>query len=127
MQQKIFDMLLQKDELGWKDILYNLIKNEEMDPWDINITVLTQKYIELIKKMQQHDLIISGKVLLAAALLLKIKSAHLLDTDIARLDSLLNPTEEEIEEELWDEIEGGRQKNKEKYALIPRNPQPRNR
>ena len=128
MQEKIFDMLLEKGEVGWKDIIYDLIKSEQMDPWDVNVTILTQKYISLIKKMQEHDLIISGKVLLAAALLLKIKSSHLIDNDIARLDNLMNPSEEEIEDELWDEIEGPeRRKNKEQYVLIPRNPQPRNR
>lgn len=128
MQQKIFDLLLQKEEVGWREILYDLIKTEQMDPWDINITLLTHKYIELIKNMKEHDLVVSGKVLLAAALLLRIKSAHLIDNDIAKLDYLINPSEEEIEEELWTDIEGSRRKKQqEQYVLIPRNPQPRNR
>ena len=99
-----------------------------MDPWDIDVTVLTQKYIGLIKKMQEHDLLVSGKILLAAALLLKMKSSHLIDNDIAKLDSLINPVEDDMEEEFWDDVSGSpRRKNQEQYTLIPRNPQPRNR
>lgn len=127
MQQKIFDLLLQKEEVGWKDILYDLINTEQMDPWDINISLLAKKYIELIKGMQEHDLVVSGKVLLAAALLLKIKSAHLIDNDIARLDNLINLTEEEMGDELWEEIKRNGRGKQEQYILLPRNPQPRNR
>ena len=75
MQQKIFDMLLQEEEISWRTIIYDLVKTEQMDPWDINITLLTQKYIEVIKEMQEHDLRVSGKILLAAAVLLKMKSS----------------------------------------------------
>ena len=52
MQQKIFDLLLEQEEISWKTIIYDLVKSEEMDPWDINITLLTQKYIQVIKEMK---------------------------------------------------------------------------
>src|SRR3989344_972199 len=128
MHEKIIDLLLKEEEISWKTILYDMVKTGEIDPWDVNITILTQKYIEIIKKIKEHDLKVSGKVLLAAALLLKIKSVHLVDTDIARLDSLIHPIEdlEEWGDELYDSI-AGKRKNKENYTLIPRNPQPRNR
>ncbi|HLC51992.1 MAG TPA: segregation/condensation protein A [Candidatus Nanoarchaeia archaeon] len=128
MHEKIIDLLLKEEEISWKTILYDMVKTGEIDPWDVNITILTQKYIEIIKKIKEHDLKVSGKVLLAAALLLKIKSVHLVDTDIARLDSLIHPIEdlEEWRDELYDSI-ASKRKNKESYTLIPRNPQPRNR
>ncbi len=128
MQQKIFDLLLEEEEISWKTIIMDLVKSEQMDPWDINITLLTQKYINVIKEMQEHDLRISGKIVLAAAILLKIKSSHLLDKDITRLDALMNPIEDEIEE-FVDDLEPGRRREylNQKYTLIPRNPQPRTR
>ena len=43
MQDQILDMLLKKDELTWKDILYDLIKSERMDPWDIDVSKLSKK------------------------------------------------------------------------------------
>ncbi|PIN73890.1 hypothetical protein COV20_02120 [Candidatus Woesearchaeota archaeon CG10_big_fil_rev_8_21_14_0_10_45_16] len=129
MQQKIFDMLLEEEEISWKNILYDLVKSEQMDPWDINITLLTQKYIEVIKEMQVHDLRVSGKIILAAAVLLKLKCNHLLDKDISRLDALMNPAEdlEDLEDEMFLGVEGHPRGDKEQYKLIPRNPQPRNR
>ena len=128
MQQKLFDMLLQEEEVSWKTLLYDLVKTEQMDPWDINITLLSKKYLKTIKEMQEHDLRISGKIILAAAILLKMKSSHLLEHGISQLDLLINQTEEELDEEL-DEFTNSsrRRKNMEEYTLIPRNPQARNR
>lgn len=127
MQQKIFDMLLEQEEVTWKSLIYELVKTEQMDPWDINISLLTQKYIQVIKAMQEHDLRISGKILLAAAILLKMKSAHLIDHDISKLDSLISRTDEETDDELFEELATGERKLREKYKLIPKNPQPRTR
>ncbi len=125
MQEQIMDLVLKQEEVGWKDILYDLIKSEQMDPWHIDVTLLTQKYIATIKEMQEHNLRVSGKILLAAAYLLKMKSAHLLDNDISKFDLLLNP-EEEFEEEFFEE-NGRVRRDKETFPLIPKNPQPRNR
>ncbi len=128
MQQQVFDLLLEQDDVSWKSILQELVKSEQMDPWDINITLLTQKYILAIKQMQQHDFRISGKILLAAAFMLKIKSAYLLEHDISNLDQLLNQTEALAdEEELFEYLENGQRREKQQFALIPRNPQPRTR
>ena len=128
MQQQIFDLLLKKDDVTWKTLLHDLIQAEGMDPWNINVTQLTQKYINTVKEMQEHDLRISGKILLAAAILLKIKSSHLLENDISRFDALLN--QEENDEEFFDELineTNKSQRDLRSYALIPRTPQPRNR
>ncbi len=126
MQQQVMDMLLEQEEVGWKTILYDLVKTEQMDPWDINLSLLTKKYLEAIHKMQESNLRISGKILLAAAFLLRIKSSYLVDHDIFNLDKLINSTEENLDEDLLDEPQAGR-KQREKFQLIPRNPQPRNR
>jgi segregation and condensation protein A len=130
MQEQIFDMLLNEEEISWRTIIVDLVKTEQMDPWNVDITLLTKKYIQVIKEMTEHDLRVSGKIVLAAAVLLKIKSSHLLNKDISNFDSLLAQDEEsldELEDELFEEIEGGLKRVREKYTLIPRNPQPRNR
>ena len=86
-------LLLDKDDVTWKQILYDLVRNEQMNPWDIDVSVLSQKYIETIKNLKQHDFRISGKVLLAAAILLKIKTEHLLEHGMGELDRLLARTQ----------------------------------
>ena len=97
MQDKLLEMLMQKDEITWQTIILDLIKTGEMDPWDIDISILSNKYLETIKKMQESNLFISGKVILASAILLKIKSEKLLVEGIAALDNLMFPSDD-IEE-----------------------------
>ena len=74
MQDRILEMLMHDDEITWQTIIYDLVKSEEMNPWDIDISKLSAKYLDTIKKMKQTNLFISGKVVLASAILLKIKS-----------------------------------------------------
>lgn len=125
MQPQIFELLLEQEDVSWKSILQELVRKEEMNPWDVDISMLSRKYIQIIKEMQEHDFRISGKILLAAAFLLKMKSAYLVDHDIANLDLLINQTEGVDESEIFEELENGERRVKEKYSLIPRNPQPR--
>ncbi len=130
MQDKIYDLILEQEEIGWKTILYDLVRTEQMDPWDVDISLLTKKYLDAVKKMQEHDLKISGKIVLAAAILLKIKSSHLLEYGITNLDKLINLSEDLTDEELMGELgeEVARQRREQqKYQLIPRNPQARSR
>ncbi len=97
MQDRLFEMLVQRDEITWQTIIYDLIRTEQMDPWDIDVSVLAQKYIETVNKLQEMNFFISGKVLLASAILVKIKSNKLMDEDIAGFDNyLFNTGEEEL-------------------------------
>ncbi len=125
--EKIFEILFSKDEVTWQGLLYELVKTEQMDPWNINVSMLTKKYIEIIKKLKELDFRVSGKVLLAAAILLKIKSNRLLNEDLSEFDRLLTESEEGLLEELDLEEEQNYRGNAEKPILIPRTPQPRKR
>lgn len=100
MQEQLYDMLMKQDEITWQSIIHELIKSEQMDPWDIDISLLSQRYLETIRKLQEMNFFISGKVILACALLLKIKSDKLVAEEIADFDSyLFNRQEiEELEE-----------------------------
>jgi segregation and condensation protein A len=126
--EKIFEILFEKDEVTWQSILYDLVKTEQMDAWDVDISLLTLKYIETVRKLKEMDLRISGKVLLAAAILLRIKSYKLAGEDLTELDRLLLNKEDEEEADFTEEI--GKFESytpEEKAALIPRVPQPRKR
>lgn len=101
MQNQLYDMLLKEDEITWQTIIYDLIKTEQMDPWDIDISLLSNKYLEAVKSMKEMNMFISGKVILAAALLLRIKSTKLVAEDIALFDAFLFHSEDN---ELSDDI-----------------------
>ncbi|MCX6742191.1 MAG: hypothetical protein NTX24_03400 [Candidatus Pacearchaeota archaeon] len=126
-QEQLYDLLVSR-ELSWQAIIFDLIKTEQLNPWDIDLAVLAQKYVEKIKELQELGegaFFISSKVLLAAAILLRIKS-EILRESIGDLDDILfakkklrteiiNPSQMILLDE--DEIP----------ILVPRTPLPRAR
>lgn len=123
MQEKVFELLFDKDEITWQSILYDLVRTEQMDPWDIDISLLTQKYLKMLKKLKEMDFRLSGKILLAAAILLKIKSNKLIG-DVDKLQELMTSTGEE---EFFEDLTEEELQEIEEAKLIPRTPQPRKR
>lgn len=125
--ERIFNIIFSKaDEVTWQSILYELVKTEQMDPWDIDVSIISQKYIDMLRSLKEHDFRVSGKVLLAAAILLKMKSTKLIGEDLTELDKLLIGVEDEMEELGFEET-SEIPKLGEVPSLIPRTPQPRKR
>ena len=87
-QSQFFD-LITGEELSWQAIIYDLIKTEQLDPWNIDLGVLADKYIEKIQELEEADFFVSSKVLLACSLLLRLKSDLLLNKYIQSLDDAL--------------------------------------
>lgn len=77
-------------EIGPIDMLMGLVLSKEIDPWNIDIVELTNKYMERIRELQELDLRLSGKTILVASILLRMQSE-----DIFREKKV----EEEVEEE----------------------------
>ena len=98
MEDQVYNLLMKDDEVTWQSIIHNLIKTEQMDPWNVDVTKLTQRYIQTVRGMQDMNFFISGKVVLASAILLKIKSNKFIDEDINNFDNFLFHQEEEIED-----------------------------
>ena len=97
MQDEILDMLMKKDEITWRDLINDLVKSERMDPWDVDLSLLTKKYVDIVKQLKEVNFFVSGKVVLAAAILLKMKTNKLLSHNIANFDSQLFASDEEEE------------------------------
>lgn len=66
---------------GPLDLLLYLIKKEEVDIYEINLTRLATQFIEYLDTMRLLDLEIAGEFLVMAATLLYIKSRELLPVD----------------------------------------------
>jgi len=79
-------------EIGPIDMLMGLVISKEIDPWNIDIVELTNKYMERIKRLQELDLRLSGKTILVASILLRMQSE-----DIFREKKEEAPEEEEDE------------------------------
>jgi len=66
---------------GPLDLLLYLIKKEEVDIYEVNLTRLAEQFIEYIETMRLLDLEIAGEFLVMAATLMYIKSRELLPVE----------------------------------------------
>jgi segregation and condensation protein A len=119
-QGQVHDLLFNR-KIGWQEIIYDLIHSEQLDPWDINIIALTDKFLEKLESMEEDDFFISSKVLLAAALLLRIKSEVLLNSHLKGIDEILFGKKDQRISKPLERIE----LDEEIPQLIPRSPIPR--
>jgi segregation and condensation protein A len=85
---------------GPLDLLLYLIKKEEVDIYEVNLTKLATQFIEYIELMRQFDLEIAGEFLVMASTLMYIKSRELLPVD----QQVAAEGEEEGEDPRWELI-----------------------
>ena len=76
---------------GPLDLLCHLIDKNKMDIYDINLSEITDQYIEYINQMEQMNLEVTSEFLVMSSTLLYLKSKHLL------------PKEQDNEEEITEE------------------------
>jgi segregation and condensation protein A len=118
-QEQVHDLLF-GEKISWKDIIYDLINTEQLDVWDLDLSLLANRYLLKVRELEEANFFVSSKVLLAASLLLRLKSEIILNHDLPSLDEVLygkKETKKYVQEriELDDEIPD----------LIPRTPLPR--
>ena len=126
-QNQVYDIVTGR-QADWQTIIYDLVHTEQLDPWDIDIIVLTARYFEKIYELEEQsgeemDFYLSSKVLLAAALLLRIKSDILLNKHIKSIDEILFGKKDEnkaVIERIEIDVD-------ELPLLIPKTPMPRQR
>src|SRR5437773_2753483 len=85
---------------GPLDLLLYLIKKEEVDIYEVNLTSLATQFIEYIETMRLLDLEIAGEFLVMASTLMYIKSRELLPVD----EQAQVEGEEEGEDPRWELI-----------------------
>ena len=88
-QSEPFDPALQGAIEDPVEILVRLAERGEIDPWNINIIEVTDRFLTELERCRQLNLQISGRTLFYAATLLRMKSEHLellSDTDDEGMD-----------------------------------------
>lgn len=84
----------------WEEVLITL--TQDMDPWNIDLKVLNQRFMEFIKRTAELDLRIPAKIILAAAILYRLKAESLHEAEGGE-----EPEPVELEDEEWEEVELG--------------------
>jgi segregation and condensation protein A len=75
-EEKLYGVIISK-EFTWESLIRDIVTSEGMDPWNIDVAKLADMYLRAIKEFKQMDIKVSGKFILAAAILLKMKSDYL--------------------------------------------------
>ncbi len=73
---------VQEAEVDGIEILVNMAKQGKIDPWNVNIVDVTDKYLTHLFQSKAQNLRLTGRTLLFAAILLKLKSNVLEGIDI---------------------------------------------
>lgn len=68
------------------EILVRLAESGEIDPWNIDIVEVTDRFLSELERMQKLDLRISGRTLFFASTLLRMKSEYLDEPEIPESD-----------------------------------------
>lgn len=74
-------------ELDGIEILVSLAKMGKVDPWNIDIVDITDKYLSQLFQMKAQNLRLTGRTLLFAAILLRLKSNILENIDINEFEA----------------------------------------
>jgi segregation and condensation protein A len=85
---------------GPLDLLLYLVKKEEVDIYEVNLTRIATQFIDYVQLMKELDLDIAGEFLVMAATLMYIKSRELLP----KHQQAEVPDEEEEEDPRWELI-----------------------
>ena len=85
---------------GPLDLLLYLVKKEEVDIYEINLTKIATQFLEYVDMMRELDLDVAGEFLVMASTLMYIKSRELLPVD----QQVQVQEEEEGEDPRWELI-----------------------
>lgn len=100
-EEDVLTFKLQSFE-GPLDLLLHLIKQNEMDIYDIEMVAITSQYLDYLHRMKKMQLDIAGEYLVMAATLLNIKSRLLLPNEQA--PQVEDETYEDPREELVQQL-----------------------
>ncbi len=81
--EELYQLILD-DDLGWEHAITSIIREEKMDPLNIDLVKITDRFIALVASLRNLDFRFGGKFVYTAAILLKLKSDRVMDEILNR-------------------------------------------
>lgn len=78
----------------WRELLREIVRKEDMDPWNIKVSRLVDEYIQTVNKIKKMDFRVPANVVLASSILLREKSGSW----------VLEEEEESSEVDIWEAV-----------------------
>jgi segregation and condensation protein A len=87
------------------EVLVELAKRGEIDPWDIDIAKTTEKFLQYLGSLENRDLRIPARTLLYASILLRLKSDSMeVQMEEEEPEQQVDESGSELEEEIEDQL-----------------------
>lgn len=80
----------------WENVLFSLTR--DMDPWDVDLIKLSERFTSFIQTLQKRDLRAPSRIILAAAIIYRLKSETLKQAEEEPVS--LEEVDSEVEEEM---------------------------
>jgi len=74
-EENILQLIIEKE--SWEEVIYHIVSIENLDPWNIDLIRLTNRFISYLQRMEELDFRIPAKIVLVAAILLRLKADYL--------------------------------------------------
>ncbi|MBI3413449.1 MAG: segregation/condensation protein A [Candidatus Aenigmarchaeota archaeon] len=74
-EEKILNLVVR--DHSWEQIIFHLIESENLDPNDVDLERLANAFVDYINKLEELDFHIPAKMIIIAAVLLRMKSDKL--------------------------------------------------
>lgn len=78
-EQKLLDTIVSGSD--WQAVLTEIVAEEDMDPWAVDIIKLTDVFSKYLKKMKKFSFKIPARFILVAAILLRMKCELLMEEE----------------------------------------------
>jgi len=75
MEKRILDYITK--DYSWEQVVYEIIAAEGLDPWNLNLSVLSDSFLKYMNKVNEIDFRIPAKYIIISAVLLRMKSDFL--------------------------------------------------
>jgi len=74
-EKKVLDFIA--SDYSWEQIIYEIIAWEGLNPWDLDISKISEGFLRYLHAMKEMDFRVPAKYIMVAAYLLKMKSDYL--------------------------------------------------
>lgn len=78
-EKKIVELMMA--DYSWEQVVYDIIASQGLDPWNLDLNLLSQSFLSYMKKIEELDFRIPAKYIIISSVILRMKSdnMHLLD------------------------------------------------
>ena len=74
-EQDILKVIIEKE--SWEEIIYYIVNVQNIDPWNVDLTKLSDSFMKFVNGVKELDFRIPAKIVFIAAILLRLKADYL--------------------------------------------------